>query len=181
MRRVGILLGTFLWPLGARADSIDVGWLVFKVNFLREGPLRGVALAVLLLAVNLALNVLVITAPACRAVGRPLAGSWGPTVGYTLLAQVVDRMACVIALPLGVWVAFGTGLRGEGGMGAGAMIGLAFNLLLAGLGVGLLARWFVIRHLGLPREAARPIAIRAAVWTNPAWLMFLYFALAREV
>jgi hypothetical protein len=162
-------------PASASADGIDIVWLITRVGGPRLHPALEVAIVVGLLIVNYLLNVVVLGIPASRFLQIKLRALRKDLAAFTLLAQVADRASAVGGFLLGSSIIEYTGPRGEQEVVAGLFAGVCLNFIFAGLAVGLLALWYLIRRWGVKRRRAIAIAVLTAVITNPAWVMMIQF------
>jgi hypothetical protein len=162
-----------LVPSIARADGIDVDWLLTRSAGWERHPIRALVLMVILMLVNYGLNYLVIGLPAAKALQRQPSSLTRGLVWYTLLAQGIDRIAFVISIVIGMMLASTVGIRGEAVLGLGAMIGLGLNFIIAGAGIGGLALATMTKRWKVPAKPAQTIAIRAGILTNPSWIIML--------
>lgn len=160
----------------ARADGIDIVPFLTRVGGWRDHPLTSVALVVGLMLVNYLVNVAVIGIPSAKASQTKLRVFARDLIGFTLLAQIADRLAAIAGLLVGLFIIDLIGISGEQGLLKGALLGLALNFIFAGLAIGFLALWYVRRRWGISKRPARVIAIAAGVITNPAWLLAAYAA-----
>jgi hypothetical protein len=170
---LGLLLGL---STVARADGIDIVPFLTRVGGWRDHPLTSVALVVGLMLVNYLVNVAVIGIPSAKTSQTKLRVFARDLIGFTLLAQIADRLAAIAGLLVGLFIIDLIGISGEQGLLKGALLGLALNFVFAGLAIGFLALWYVRRRWGISKRPARIIAIAAGVITNPAWLMAAYLA-----
>jgi hypothetical protein len=158
----------------ARADGIDVIPFMFRVGGVH--PAIAVAIVIGAMLVNYLLNVVVIGLPAARAAQT---GSWRfarDLIGFTLLAQIADRIGAFVALMLGFLIVSVLGIPGEAGIAKGALFSIVLNFVFSGLAIGFLAMWYLSRRWGILQRPARVIAIAAAVITNPVWLAVYLWA-----
>jgi len=165
--------GSYLLPATAHADAIDL-WLVFsRVGNWRESPLKTIALLVLVLSVNYGLNLAVLGLPANR-LGVGLKRSAKDLIGFTVLAQVADRVGIVVGFAVATACAIVFKCEGEGGLAAWFLAGAALNFMFCGITVGLLAYYYLKQRWSLPAASSRWLALAAGVITNPSWTMVMW-------
>jgi hypothetical protein len=175
--RLLILLEMLLFfDASARADGIDIVPFVTRVGGWRVHPVLSVALVVGMMLVNYLVNVAVIGVPAAKVSRMKLRIFARDLVGFTLLAQIADRVSAVAGLVIGLLVIDGLRISGEEGLAKGILLGVALNFVFAGLAIGFLALRYLRRRWGISKRPARVIAIAAGVITNPAWLVAAYLA-----
>ena len=163
----------------ARADGIDIVWLITRVGGHRLHPAIQVAAVVGLMVVNYLLNLLVLGIPAARFLQIKVRSLSKDLVVFTLLAQIADRASAVGGFLLGDSVIELANLRGEQKVIAALAVGVCLNFIFAALAVGLLALWYLIRRWGIKRHRALTIAAFTAVITNPAWAMVIRWLIYR--
>lgn len=164
---LGMLL---FFDTNARADGIDILPFLTRVGGWRFHPVISVALVVGLMLVNYLLNVMVIGLPSARASQTRPKKFARDLIGFTLLAQIADRVGAFAALMLGFFIIGVLGIKGESGIAKGALLAIVLNFVFSGLAIGFLALWYLRRRWGIPERPARVIAIAAGVITNPVWL-----------
>jgi|HubBroStandDraft_1064217.scaffolds.fasta_scaffold178821_1 hypothetical protein len=166
--------GACLVPVTARADAVDF-WSVFsRVGNWKESPVKAVVLLVVVLAVNYALNLVVLGLPA-RRLGFGLKRSAKDLIGFTLFAQVADRLGIVVGFAVATACAFLFKFKGENGLGEWFLAGIALNFVFCGIAVGFLAYHYLKRRWALPVTKSRWLALAAGVITNPSWIMVTWF------
>jgi len=111
---------------------------------------------------------LVIGLPALK-MGAALGLVAGDLVGFTLLGQIADRLGAVLGPVLGAIVCEIARVSGKRQLVLAFDIGIALNFVLAGLFIGLLARWYLLRHWSVTGRGVVVVAWAAAVFTNPIW------------
>jgi|GEM_PF-3028442 len=160
----------------ARADGIDVVPFLTRVGGWHVHPAISVGLMIGLMLVNYLVNVAVIGIPSAKASQTKLRVFARDLIGFTLLAQIADRLAAIAGLLVGLFIIDLIAIRGEQGLLKGALLGLALNFVFAGLAIGFLALWYARRRWGISKRPSRVIAIAAGVITNPSWLLAAYAA-----
>ena len=177
---------TFLLPAWAHASTFDVGWFVSYAEGWGTSPAVAWVLGVALLGANFTLNGMFLGRPAERVLANGPSGPSRPAgnapqrrpvvpaelLFFTLLSVGVDRVAWTLAAVLGVGIAPHVfGWDGAEGVHTGLMLGVGLDLVLSAVGVGLLARHFLVKRWGVPSPEAGQLALRAAIWANPAWVI----------
>jgi hypothetical protein len=152
----------------ARADGIDVIPFMFRVGGVH--PAIAVAIVIGAMLVNYLLNVVVIGLPAARAAQTGPGRFARDLIGFTLLAQIADRVGAFVALILGFLIVDVLGIPGEDGIAKGALLSIVLNFVFSGVAIGFLAMGYHKRRWGILQRPARVIAIAAGVITNPVWL-----------
>lgn len=168
-----VVLFVLITPVSARADGIDIWWLITRVGGPRQHPAVQVAIVLALMIVNYLLNLAVLGVPAARFLQIKVRTLTKDLIVFTLLAQVADRGSAVAGFLLGLSLMELAGLKGEQGMLDGILLGVCLNFIFAGLAVGSLALWYLMRRWGVKRRRAIAIAVLTAVITNPAWPMMI--------
>jgi hypothetical protein len=133
-----------------------------------------------LLIVNYLLNFAVLGIPAARSLHIKPGTLAKDLAGFTLLAQVADRVCAVGAFLLSFFIVGLANVGGEQEVLAGILGGIYSNFVLSGLIVGLLALWYLRRRWGVERRRAIKIAVWTAVITNPAWAMLIQWFITRR-
>jgi hypothetical protein len=164
-----------LAPPTACADGFDAVWFMTRVGEWEAHPGWSAAMLAALMAANYFLNLVIVGLPAALTLKVPVTTLLPGLIGFTLLGQVADRIGAVAALAMALPIADSFGVNGERSLALGFLAGIGLNFLFSGLAVGLLALWFLQRRWGVSRTPARAIAVVAAVVTNPAWAMGLWF------
>ena len=159
-----------------RADGIDiVPWL------LRMGPTNSLVLDIaiipLLMVANYVLNFLVIGLPAARYGDKAIHSIAKGMIGFTLLAQLADRIGAIAGPLLGglIFAAVGRDFAVGKGEGSWVIPLLLSNFIFSGIAVGYLAFYFLRKRWGVVMGNAWLIAIAAAILTNPAWALSMYW------
>ena len=166
-----LTLTVFVCP-PAMADGIHTVAYFTRIGISEDSIISIVGKVALLMLANYALNLVVIGFPAIKfgAVnGRRVAIG---LVGLTLLGQIADRLGALVAGMLAGPVAGILGLSGEG-FWFWPLIGL--NFFFSGIAVGVLAFYFLRRRWRVGKGLSWAIAGTAAILTNPAWAMCLWF------
>jgi hypothetical protein len=151
-----------------RADGIDVVPFMFRVG--RVHPAVAVAIVIGTMLVNYFLNVVVIGLPSARASHTRFSRFARDLIGFTLLAQIADRVGAFASLVLGFVLLWVLNIQGEAGIARGALIAIVLNFIFSGLAIGFLAMWYLKQRWGIPKRTAYVIAVAAGVITNPVWL-----------
>jgi len=159
-------------PATARADGIDLSWFGSSLGGSPEHLIRTASIVFLLLAFNYVLNWIIIGLPVIGTRAVPSAFVLTDLIGFTLVAQVVDIFASMVGFVLGALLSV-VFANGETQIVVALYLGLALDLILAGVGLALLARLFMARRWNTPPQVARRIAWRTAIFTNPAWAIAL--------
>jgi len=159
----------------ARADGIDIMWLMTRVGGWRVNPAWAATMLFGLMLVNYLLNVLVIGIPSARGSALKLTVISRDLVLFTIIAQVADRLCAIAGLALGFLITSLVGISGEAALGIGFLSGIGLNFVLSGLAVALLAFLYLRRRWAVTIPLAKSIALRAGLITNPAWVMALWF------
>jgi hypothetical protein len=170
---VAIFAAIWFFPLSAHADAVDF-WMVFTRVGDRESPGKTLVLLALVLLANYGINLAVLGFPASR-LGFPLARSAKDLIGFTLIAQIADRVGIVAGFAVAAAAAFVFKFKGERGLGQWVLAGTALNFLFSGIAVGLLAYHYLKRRWSLPVTKSRWLALAAGVITNPSWIMVTWF------
>ena len=167
---VGSALSASFWANGARADAIDVTWVLSHVSWKRS-PFQALCTLVVILAVDYALNLVVVALPAAR-YGLPLSKTAADTIGFTIIAQIADRFGMMLCAATIV------ALRIVGHMGTtpsdfkSIMIwSFVANFVTSGMLIWFLSIYYLTRRWHVPRRNSVLIATLAAVVTNPAWVV----------
>lgn len=172
LRKLAILAALLLLAEGtAIADGIDVVWLMTRVGGWEAHPILSAAIMIGLMLVNYVLNVVVVGMPAARLLHIKIGPLLRDLIGFTLLAQISDRVGAVMGFLVSFFFVDLAGFGGEQAIKFGLVGGVALNFILSGLGVCLLALWYLRRRWGVERRGALPIVAAAALITNPAWVM----------
>jgi hypothetical protein len=158
----------------AHADGIDIVSFLTRVGGWRVHPAISIALVVGLMLVNYLVNLLVIGLPSAKLSKMSLSFLARDLVGFTVLAQIADRLAAVLGLIVGAVVIDRVGIGGEEGLAKAIELGLALNFVFAGLAIGFMSLRYARRRWGLSKRSALVIATIAGVITNPAWLIAAY-------
>jgi hypothetical protein len=113
---------------------------------------------------NYALNFLVIGIPVLKVHSVPVRSVATDLIVLTVLGQLADRLGAILALivllPYTASISFFWPL-------------LALNFLFSGIAVGALALYFLLGEWHVRSRAAWAIAVAAAIFTNPAWVLWL--------
>ena len=120
------------------------------------------------MVVNYIFNLLVIGLPAMK-MGASKRRVAGDIVGFTFLGQVADRLGAIAGPLIGFVVVDLCRVGGRKALGLGMEIGILLNLVLAGLFVGFLVRWYMRRRWSLVGRRVAVMACIAGVLTNPVW------------
>ena len=153
-------------------------WAVFtRVGNWREAPLRTVALLSVLLLINYAVNLAVLGVPALSS-GVPIARSAKDLIGFTLIAQVADRLGVVAGFALAT--ALGFLFKGEAGLALWVLTGLILNFVMCGVAIGFLAYHYLKRRWAVPTPKSRWVALAAGFVTNPSWVMATWWFAERH-
>jgi hypothetical protein len=120
-----------------------------------------------LVALDYLLNVVVIAVPAWRS-GASLRSATRDMLGFTLIAQVADRVGMVACTVVGYCVHFIPGVVMHD-LGLFVVSVLAGNFLTSGALIWFLARYYCARRWALPKRRSTIIATVASILTNPAW------------
>jgi hypothetical protein len=139
-----------------------------------ESPGKAMLLLILSLLLNYAMNVVVLALPAKR-LAFPLGRAARDLIGFTLLAQIADRLGVVVGFAVATVVAILCNIGGQGGIGYWFLIGAVLNFLFCGIAVGFLSYHYLKRRWCLPITPSRWVALAAGFVTNPAWLMLAWF------
>lgn len=166
---------SLLAPLAARADGIDVVWLVTRVGGWSAHPILSAVIMIGLMLINYLLNVVVIGMPSARSLHIKLGALLRDLAVFTLLAQTADRVGAVTGFLISFFFIDRAGLGAEQALKVGSLLGVALNFILSGLGVGLLALWYLRRRWGVEKRRAMAIMAGAVLITNPAWVMLPWF------
>lgn len=161
-------------PPTASADGFDVVWLMTRVGGWSIHPVLSATIVVGLMLINYLLNLVVIGMPSAQALHVKVGAFSKDIAVYTLLAQLADRACAVGGFALSFLIIALAGPEGEQGLKVGFLVGVALNFVFSSVSVGLLALWYLRRRWGVEGPATA-IALRAAVITNPAWAMILWF------
>jgi hypothetical protein len=154
----------------AYADGIDVVWVLTRVGGWRESPLLAALLLIGLMVANYALNAIVVGIPSTR-LGAPRRRVLLDLVGFTLIAQIADRVGAIVGGALGVALTMIAGSGGESQLGQATLVAIVANFILSGVFVGMLARYYLIHRWSLTTRWTSAVAVAAGVLTNPAWAM----------
>jgi len=168
-------------PPATRADGIDIVWLITKVGGPGVHPLVSAFLIVGLLAINYLLNLVVLGIPAARALGTSVRTLSKALLGFTLLAQVADRISAVAGFFLGALASVLLDVKGEAGIVAFFWIGIVLNFVFSGLAVCFLALWYLLRKWQVKRRTSIRIAALTELITNPAWLIMIQWLISRAL
>lgn len=160
-------------PASTYADGIDIVWLITRVGGGSLHPAFELAIVVGLMTVNYLLNLVVLGITAARFLKIKLRALAKDLAAFTLLAQIADRASAVGGFLLGSSIIDLADIRGEQSVVAAVFVGVCLNFIFAGLSVGALALWYLIRRWGVKRRRAIAIAVLTAVITNPAWPMMI--------
>jgi len=172
------LVACHFWASDAAADGFDVAWFVTRVpgSF---GTMRGVLLAGLLLLLDYALNILVIAWPAA-ATGVPFKMAARELIGFTVFAQIADRLGmCVCVVLVLVAEVVAPGRTTMASIAAGVPYMLVLNFLTSGAFIWFLSYTYLVGW-SVGERRARWIASSAALLTNPAWAIGLAPLLERS-
>jgi hypothetical protein len=168
-------------PPAIRADGIDIVWLITRVGGPGIHPVVGAVVVVVLLAINYLLNLVALGVPAARALGTSVRTLAKALLGFTLLAQVADRISAVAGFLLGALFSDLLGGKGEQGLVMALWIGIVLNFVISGLAIFLLALWYLLRKWQVIRSSSIRIAAVAALITNPAWVMMIQWLITQAV
>jgi len=146
---------------------------------LGNNPVVEAVFVVVLLAINYLLNLVVLGLPTARTLGTSLRTLAKALLGFTLLAQVADRISAVAGFPLGILMSDLWGVQGEQGLVVGIWIGIVLNFALSGLAICLLALWYLLRKWRVRRRPSIRIAALTGLLTNPAWLMMIEWLISQ--
>ena len=138
-------------PSVAMADGIDVTWLLTRVGGWNRKPLLAFALCIGPMFFNYLLNVAVIGVPAAKAGERGRLSFCGDLVWYTLLAQIVDRVGCILGVIIAAALATVFGANFERQILWGFLGGYGLNFLFSGLGVAILSGLLMRKRWSIPR------------------------------
>lgn len=174
-----VLTFILITPAAASADGIDLVWLITRVGGLGNNPMVEAALVVVLLAINYFLNLVVMGLPAARTLGTNVRTLAKALLGFTLLAQVADRISAVSGFLLGVLMSDLLGVQGEHGLVVAIWIGIVLNFAISGLAICLLALWYLLRKWRVRRRTSIRLAALTGLITNPAWLMMIEWLVSR--
>jgi hypothetical protein len=163
---MGLLGAVLCWSCGARADGIDIPWFLTRVGGWKHSPLRAASLILALLACNYALNAVIIVLPSWRS-GASLRKASIDMLGFTLIAQLLDRAGMVTYSVAALGLDALLGVRASLGVMVVGVLGTSF--LTSGLLIGLMTKYYCSRRWGLPKRRSIVIAIWASIFTNPAW------------
>lgn len=159
-----------LVTVDARADGFDVTWFLSRVDGWHTSPARALSLVMVLMTANYVLNAAVIGLPARKSANVASGRIARDLVWFTLVAQVLDRMAAVLGGVVGYGVLTASGVQGDRLLGSTITLTMAVNFMLAGVAVGWLA-WKLLARWGVSTVPRWKIAIAAGIITNPAWAM----------
>ena len=178
-----VLTFTLTTPPAASADGIDIVWLITRVGGGGPGshPLVEAVLVVVLLAINYLLNLVVLGLPAARTLGTSVRTFAKALLGFTLLAQIADRISAVAGFLLGFLMSDLLGVQGERGIVVGVWIGIVLNFAFSGLAICSLALWYLLRKWRVRRRTSIRIAALTGLITNPGWLMMIPWLISRAV
>lgn len=176
-----VLTFILITPPVTRADGIDVVWLITQVGGPDTHPVVVAVLVVVLLAINYLLNLVVMGLPAARTLGTSVRTLAKALLGFTLLAQIADRISAVAGFLLGALMSDLLGIQGEHGLVVAIWIGIVLNFVLSGLAICLLALWYLLRKWRVRRRTSIRIAALTGLITNPAWLMMIPWLIQRAV
>ncbi len=172
LRKLAILAVLLLLAEGtAIADGIDVLWLMTRIGGWETHPILSGAIMIGLMLVNYVLNVVIVGIPAARLLHIKIGSLLRDLVVFTLLAQISDRVGAVTGFLLSFLFVDLAGFGGEQAIKFGLVGGVALNFILSGLGVGLLALWYLRRRWGVEGRGVKAIVTAAALITNPGWVM----------
>jgi hypothetical protein len=159
----------------AMADGIDLVPYFTRTGGGQKSILGIVGMVVLLMIANYVLNLIVIGFPAIKTGQVKSRIVVIGLVWLTLLGQVADRLGALLAglfaVPLGLIL----GLLGLGGEGSWLWPLLGLNFFFSGIAVGSLSFYFLRKRWHIGKGASWVIASVAAIVTNPAWAMYLWF------
>lgn len=176
-----VLTFLLITPTAASADGIDIVWLITRVGGPATHPVVEAVLVVVLLAIDYLLNLVVLGLPAARSLGTKVRTLAKALLGFTLLAQVADRISAVAGFLLGGLMSDLLGVQGEQGLVVAIWIGIVLNFALSGLAICLLALWYLLRKWRVRRRTSIRIAALTGLITNPAWLMMVPWLISRVV
>jgi hypothetical protein len=159
-----------LLPSIANADGID---LVAYFSRVPTDDIRtALFVGLVLMIANYILNYIVVGS---FVAGRTSLGTQQialSLVSLTILGQVADRIGAVIA---GISAGPVSNLLGISGEGGWFLPLLGLNFIFSGIMVGMLVYTFGRRKWNLAKNQSRAAAFLAAVLTNPAWAIGLWF------
>ena len=167
----------------AHADGIDaVAYLTRAGDGHSVPAILGIVLCLML--ANYVLNYFVIGLPAIEFGHADSNKVRRDLISLTLWGQAADRIGAVAApLVLGFFGILtyllkkftGINLDMKGGVSSVVTLLLCFNFLLSGLAVGALSFQYLNKRWRISRRTSYKIALAAAVFTNPAWALALWF------
>jgi hypothetical protein len=113
------------------------------------------------------LNFVVIAVPAWRS-GASLRRTARDMLGFTLIAQVADRVGMVACTVTAYCIHFlpGIVMHDLGLFVVGVVVA---NFLTSGALIWFLTRYYCVRRWALPKRRSTIIATVASILTNPAW------------
>jgi len=132
----------------------------------------------LIMIVNYALNFAVIGIPAILQASAHAKSVALGLIILTILGQLADRIgafaAMFVSVPIVVVFSGFFPLQSHGLDSPVFGYSLfAANLICSGVAVGALALWFLRKRWSVARALAWKIALAAAVFTNPAWVLLI--------
>jgi hypothetical protein len=135
-----------------------------------------VVLTLMMLA-NYALNFAVIGMPAIARASASVRTVALGLIALTILGQLADRIGAFAAifLSMPIYAALSALFPSQShGLDSPAFFYslIGANLLCSGIAVGLLALFFLRRRWDVPRPLSWKIVLAAAIFTNPAWILF---------
>jgi hypothetical protein len=161
-----VLLTIVLTPVYSFADGIDLAPFLTRVGKPLSIPGTMGVIALFMLA-NYVLNLFVIGLPAIRYGNVSFALVSRGMVSLTILGQLADRVGGILAtLAIGLVPIYSLFDEWEWPL-------VILNFLFSGVAVGALALCYLRRRWGVSGRRGWPIAIAAAVLTNPVWMLFL--------
>jgi hypothetical protein len=170
-RRLSIVGAVVALCAIAHADGFDVLWYLARAGPATH-PLVAFGIVIGAMLVNYALNYAVIGRPVVKTGLFGKREIVGGIVLLTFWGQLADRVGFVPAGILAEGVARPLHMFSEGEL---LILLIAFNFVFSALSVGALAYYFVRRVWKQPVRLAWKIAGWAALITNPAWAMALWW------
>jgi hypothetical protein len=156
----------------ANADGVDLVPYFTRVAGGGHSFHYIVAMMLVFMAGNYALNFTVIGLPAVRFGSVPAATVATGLLVLTLFGQLADRLGALLAAFFAQPVTFIFRLQGEA---AWAVPLLILNFLFSGLAVAALAFYFLRRRWFVQGRLPWIVAVAASLITNPAWVIGLWF------